>query len=97
MNIQKNNDNIDIKFKIFEKWLSNTALLCRYNSFVTFFYFVICPFLHNNKDYKNKKLMQLSELIISLSLDVKFENLKKIVFIFQSNNIDSKKCFIRNN
>ena len=41
--------------------------------------------------------MQLSELIISLSLDVKFENLKKIVFIFQSNNIDSKKCFIRNN
>ena len=89
------NDVIIKKYKINEKWLSNSGLLCRYNSFVTFFYFLIYTFLFNNNNkYNNTKLKELFEMIITLSNDANFSNLKKIIYFFQINNYDSNNAIL---
>jgi len=57
------NDSINYVYQIFQKWLYNKVLLCRYNAFITLFYFTIFPYLFNNKEYINSKLEIISNLI----------------------------------
>ena len=48
------------------KWLINKFNNCRYNSFITLFYFTISPFIEDSNEENIKDLKILNELIIKL-------------------------------
>ena len=52
---------------IAEKWLINQLNNCRYNSFITIFYFIIFPFIYQIEDKVLNNLKELHNLIIKLS------------------------------
>ena len=72
---------------ISKKWLVQKANNCRYNAFITFFYFTISPFLYNLKDNKLVKLNQLNELILKLAKDVNELNYYDIIIFLQKKQI----------
>ena len=74
---------------ISKKWLVQKANNCRYNAFITFFYFTISPFLYNLKDNKLVKLNQLNELILKLAKDVNELNYYNIIIFLQKNKFDA--------
>ena len=77
------------QFDISKKWLVQKANNCRYNAFITFFYFTISPFLYNLKDNKLVKLNQLNELILKLAKDVNELNYYNIIIFLQKNKFDA--------
>ena len=70
------------------KWLINKFNNCRYNSFITLFYFTISPFIEDLNEENIKDLKMLNELIIKLSKEVNDKNYNDIIIFFQKNNYD---------
>ena len=73
---------------IASKWLINKYNNCRYNAFITLFYFTISPFIDNLNEEKVKDIKLLNELIIKLSKEVNEKNYNDIIIFFQKNNYD---------
>ena len=70
------------------KWLINKFNNCRYNSFITLFYFTISPFIEDLNEENIKDLKMLNELIIKLSKEVNDKNYYDIIIFLQKNNYD---------
>ena len=81
--------NIDIKCDISKLWLKQNANNCRYNAFITLFYFTISPFLYDLKDNNLKNLNILNDLILKLSKDVNKKNYNEIIIFLQKNKYDT--------
>ena len=78
------NLNIDNKNKtIAHKWLVNQLNNCRYNSFITIFYFIISPFIYQIDDKNLDKVKELNNLNIKLSKDVTYKNFLDIAIYMQ--------------
>ena len=75
----KNNNSIATK------WLINKSNNCRYNAFISLFYFTISPFIDNLNE---ENIKDLNELIIKLSKEVNDKNYNDIIIFFQKNNYD---------
>ena len=93
LNEENNNNNLTIK----EVWLTNNNnLYCRYNSFITIFYFFISSYISDKLDKKFTFLHQLNKLILDLVDDVSDAKLKKIIEFFQKNEFDSNNALLDN-
>ena len=68
------------------KWLINKLNNCRYNAFITLFYFVISPFINDINEKNLEDLKKINELIINLSKEVNDQNYNEIIIFFQKNN-----------
>ena len=66
ININKieNKENELLKENIANKWLIQKGNNCRYNAFITLFYFTITPYINENRDKKYLLLDELNEKII---------------------------------
>lgn len=73
---------------IASKWLINKFNNCRYNAFITLFYFTNSPFTDNLNEENVKDIKLLNELIIKLSKEVNEKNYNDIIIFFQKNNYD---------
>ena len=82
------------KLNISEQWLIQKGNNCRYNSFITIFYFTISSFITNIKDKKLIFLNELNELILKLSKEVNEKNYIDIIIFFQKNKFDSNNSLI---
>ena len=81
-------NNLKVTNNITNKWLINKFNNCRYNAFITLFYFTISPFLYNLNEENIKDLKSLNDLIIKLSKEVNDKNYDDIIIFFQKNNYD---------
>ena len=81
-------NNLKVTNNITNKWLINKFNNCRYNAFITLFYFTISPFLYNLNEENIKDLKSLNDLIIKLSKEVNDKNYNDIIIFFQKNNYD---------
>ena len=86
---EKSKSKIDRKLNISEKCLIQKANNCRYNAYITLFYFTISPYLIQLKDENLSKLNQLNELILKLADNVNEENYYNIIVFLQKNKSDS--------
>jgi len=82
------------KLNISEQWLIQKGNNCRYNSFITIFYFTISSFITNIKDKKLIFLNELNELILKLSKEVNEKNYIDIIIFLQKNKFDSNNSLI---
>ena len=64
---------------------------CRYNAFITIFYFIISSFLTNKNDKNFKDLNQFNKLILKLANEVTEKNYIDLIIFLQKN-----KCDINN-
>ena len=62
---------------------------CRYNAYITLFYFTISPYLVQLKDEELSKLNQLNELILKSADNVNEENYDNIIVYLHKNKFDS--------
>ena len=67
------------KKNISEKWLKQKGLNCRYNSFITIFYFAISLYISQIKDKSLTKLEELNNLILKLSQEINNKNYLDII------------------
>ena len=74
-----------IKENISNKLLMQRGYICRYNTYITLFYFTITPYLKENKNNNYILLNGLNEKIIKLSEDVNDINYINIVIFLQKN------------
>ena len=69
-------------------WLVQRFNNCRYNAFITLFYFVYSSFLKEIKvDINNKLLIELNDMIIKLSNDLNDKNYYDIIIFLQKKQI----------
>ena len=64
---------------------------CRYNSFITIFYFLFSSFLKNIKEENNNILFGLNDLILKLSEDVNNKNYI-VIIVFYEKSYRYKQC-----
>ena len=76
-----------IKENISNTWLKQRGNNCRYNAFITLFYFTITPYLNENKNRNYFLLNELNEKIIKLSEEVNDINYINIVIFLQKNKL----------
>ena len=76
------------------KWLIQKGNNCRYNAFITLFYFTISPFLSLIKDKNLNLLNELNDLIIKLSENINDKNYYDIIIFLQKNKFDSNNSKI---
>ena len=95
-NIEKKNKQIgdNIIENIACKWLIQKGNNCRYNAFITLFYFTISPFLSLIKDKNLNLLNELNDLIIKLSENINDKNYYDIIIFSQKNKFDSNNAKI---
>ena len=86
-------DNILIE-TIGEKWLIQKGNNCRYNAFITLFYFTISPFLTAQKDKNLILLNELNNLILKLAENINDNNYYDIIIFLQKNKFDSNNAKI---
>ena len=84
---EKSKSKIDKKLNISEKRLIQKANNCRYNAYITLFYFNISPYLVQLKD---EKLSKLNQLILKLADNVNEENYYNIIVYLQKNKFDKQ-------
>ena len=94
-NINLNDENNNNNLTICEVWLTNNNnLYCRYNSFITIFYFCISSYISDKLDNEYTLLHHLNKLILELVDDVNETNLKKIIEFFQKNEFNSNNALL---
>ena len=59
---------------ISDKWLTQKGNNCRYNAFITLFYFTISSSLEKIEDNNLKLLNELNKLILKLSEEINEKN-----------------------
>ena len=98
---KEENNNNEIEFKeetVKEKnnnnWLVQNGNNCRYNAFITLFYFTISSYLTEIKDKNYLILNELNEKIIKLSEDINDINYNDIVIFLQKNKFDTNNAKI---
>lgn len=79
------------KKTINNSWLKQKDNNCRYNAFITIFYFIISSFLTNKNDKNFKDLNQFNKLILKLANEVTEKNYIDLIIFLQKN-----KCDINN-
>ena len=82
------------KVNISEKWLIQKGNNCRYNSFITIFYFTISSFITNIKDKNLIFINELNDLILKLSKEVNENNYIDIIVFLQKNKFDTNNSLI---
>ena len=93
--IKENKKDEEIKnIKISDKWLLQKLNNCRYNAFITLYYFIYSSFIKDFEKKENYLLMELNDLIFKLTKEVTDKNYNDIVIFFQKNNIDSNNSLI---
>ena len=90
----KNDDivinNIESRIETIENsWLKQKGNNCRYNAFITLFYFTITPFIKEKKDNNSVLLKELNEKILKLSENITEKNYYDIIIFLQKNKFDS--------
>ena len=85
---------IENKYDISKSWLIQKANNCRYNAFITLFYFAISPVLYELKEPKLKNLNTLNDLILKLSKEVNQKNYNEIIIFLQKNKYDTNNSKI---
>ena len=81
-------------YKISNNWLIQNGNNCRYNAFITLFYFTLSPTIQNLNDKDLTKLKELNEMILKLADDVNEKNYKDIIIFLQKNKFDSNNAKI---
>ena len=76
------------------KWLVQKGNNCRYNAFITLFYFTIAPFVNEKKEYNNLLLGELNKKILNLALDINDNNYNEIIIFLQKNKFDANNAKI---
>ncbi len=100
LNYDKNNEKKNNQIgdnmldNIASKWLIQKGNNCRYNAFITLFYFTISPFLSLIKDKNLNLLNELNDLIIKLSENINDKNYYDIIIFLQKNKFDSNNAKI---
>ena len=92
--IEKNDYIQKSKITIADKWLTQQNNNCRYNSFITIFYFIFSSYLKDKKDNSFILLNELNDLILNLTEDVTLKNYIDIILFLQTNKIDSNNSLI---
>ena len=69
------------------RWLIQKGNNCRYNSFITFMYFTITPFISSLRDKKLILLNKLNELILNLSNNINDKNYYNIIIFLKKINL----------
>ena len=82
------------KVKISDKWLKQKINNCRYNAYITLFYFTYSSFIKDSEEKDNHLLTELNDLVLNLAQDVSDKNYNEIVVFLQKNNIDSNNALI---
>ena len=82
-------------------WLKQKGNNCRYNAFITLFYFSISPFLTTLKDRNLILLNELNKLITKIAENINYKNYYDIIIFLQKNKFDynplEKSLYIINN
>ena len=79
---------------ISDKWLTQKGNNCRYNAFITLFYFTISSSLEKIEDNNLKLLNGLNKLILKLSEEINEKNYYDIIIFLQKNKFDSNNLKI---
>ena len=83
------NNNESKNETIENSWLKQKGNNCRYNAFITLFYFTISPFIKEKKDNTLVLLNELNEMILKLSENITEKNYYDIIIFLQKNKFDS--------
>ena len=85
-NYQENNENTlsliepdKIKKNITQEWLKQKINNCRYNAFITLFYFNFSSFISDNDEKNSIQLKEINNLIIKLTEEVNDKNYNDII------------------
>ena len=81
---------------ISQEWLKQKFNNCRYNTFITLFYFNFSSYIKDNEEKNTIHLKELNELIIRLSEDVNDKNYLDIIIYLQKNKFDTNNFLIDN-
>ena len=93
--IQISNQKQDNKISLIsDAWLFKKYNNCRYNAFITLFYFVFASYIKDLNDNSLKYLNQLNDLILKLSNDVNDKNYNEIIIFLQKNKFDSNNYLL---
>ena len=84
------------KKNISQEWLKQKFNNCRYNAFITLFYFNFSSYIKDNEEKNTMHLKELNELIIRLSEDVNDKNYLDIIIYLQKNKFDTNNFLIDN-
>ena len=83
------------KKSIKDGWLLQRFNNCRYNAFITLFYFTYSSFIKELKeDNTNKLLIELNELVLKLVDDTNDKNYYEIIIFLQKNKFDANNFLI---
>ena len=82
------------KINISQEWLKQKFNNCRYNAFITLFYFNFSSFIMDNEEKSTSQFKELNNLIIRLSEDVNEKNYIDIITYLQKNKYDSNNFLI---
>ena len=67
---------------------------CRYNAFITIFYFTISSYLTNKKDSTLKDLNEFNNLVLKLANEVNEKNYIELIIFLQKNKYDVNNALI---
>ena len=100
-NYQENNENTlsliepdKIKKNITQEWLKQKINNCRYNAFITLFYFNFSSFISDNDEKNSIQLKEINNLIIKLTEEVNDKNYNDIIIYLQKNKFDTNNYII---
>ena len=82
---------------ISQVWLKQKFNNCRYNAFITLFYFNFSSYIKDNDEQITMQLKELNNLIIKLSEDINDKNYFDIVIYLQKNKYDTNNFYYRYN
>ena len=82
------------KSDISQAWLKQKFNNCRYNAFITLFYFNFSSFIKDYEEQITTQLKELNNLVIKLSEDVNDKNYYDIVIYLQKNKYDTNNFLI---
>ena len=83
-----------IKKNISQEWLKQKFNNCRYNAFITLFYFIFSSYISENEEKNTTQIKELNKLIIKLTEDVNDKNYYDIIIYLQKNKFDTNNYII---